>query len=639
MATVGALGLAFGTAGLITILETTFSAYRHLVEEPASFGKDMAGLYSMFLYEYFRFEVWGAEIVGMLREQNRVRSPNSPNSQEGHGQVSAAVDPTNNKFQHPLLNAVSQVQGVLAEIDELVLKYKVKEAKVRSEIQTTSVTTGVVVVPRLGEGSGDAEVAGSILRSRAFEKQLMKINSRWRKFMFGVQAWSSADKTIFRKLIDSMQYWNNCILEIGSRSHHGAIDLAASSKLLDGIVDREQLDDVAKVSSGVSMYAEMSRRASMKKQYNYPDDSNPQKSARISLTGFVLSAWKKNLQHVQLPQKDAARVLARYVARDLVDASASIETQPLVIEWRYYLRLKNLDEKTALESQAGRLAALLESPDKPQQLCTPGCLGFVDDCEKKRLGFLYRLPSWADPFKSPTTLHHYLQGQVAGTPLPTLSERRSLAHKLAVSLMEFMNAGWFHKNLNSRNILFFARSGVASQSPKWDFSSPWVTGFDFARPNQKDEHSFEVDSGENDIYRHPDLRQNIENIEEHGRIPYRRQFDVYSLGLVLLEIGLWTPLSNICNQKDTPTKATARFKAACNLNVPHQMGTSYNELVLRCLDGDHRFHDEEEDQEDGEDRGEGSSSVAVSPRKGTDVSLVAFYWKVIRVLEQCDCRE
>ncbi|KAF8535768.1 hypothetical protein BDD12DRAFT_936873 [Trichophaea hybrida] len=460
MATVGALGLALGTAGLITILEATFSVYRHLVEEPASFGKEMAGLYSMFLYEYFRCEVWGVETVGMLREQNRVQSLNNPNSQEGHGLVT--VDPTNKKFQHPLLNAVGQVQGVLAEINKLVLRYKVEEAKERSEIQTTSVATGITVVSRLGVGSGGAEITGSMLRGRAFEKQLMKTNSRWRKFMFGVQAWSSADKIIFRNLIDSMHYWNNCILEIGSRSHHRAIDLAASSKPLDGIVDREQLDDVAKVSSDVTC------------------------------------------------------------------------------------------------------------PTAPEGCCS--------------------------------------------------------------------GSSEFHKNLNSRNILFFARSGVASQSPIWDFSSPWVTGFDFARPNQKDEHSFEVDSGENDIYRHPDLRQNIEDIEEYGRAPYRRQFDVYSLGLVLLEIGLWTPLSDLCNQKATPTKATARFKAACNLNVPHQMGTSYNELVLRCLDGDHQLHDEE-DQEDGEDRGEDSSSVAVSSRKRTDVSLVAFYWKVIRVLEQCDCRE
>lgn len=41
-----------------------------------------------------------------------------------------------------------------------------------------------------------------------------------------------------------------------------------------------------------------------------------------------------------------------------------------------------------------------------------------------------------------------------------------------------------------------------------------------------------------DAYQHPDHRRNVD-------APYRRQYDLYSVGVVLLELGLWDTVENL----------------------------------------------------------------------------------------------
>jgi hypothetical protein len=91
-----------------------------------------------------------------------------------------------------------------------------------------------------------------------------------------------------------------------------------------------------------------------------------------------------------------------------------------------------------------------------------------------------------------------------------------------------------HESFRSENILFFPRLLKTQESTKsedrLDISRPWVMGFEFSRPE------FDFSSGRPDkdvarnIYRHPERQKQPQR-------PFSKVHDIYSLGVVLLEIG------------------------------------------------------------------------------------------------------
>jgi len=68
------------------------------------------------------------------------------------------------------------------------------------------------------------------------------------------------------------------------------------------------------------------------------------------------------------------------------------------------------------------------------------------------------------------------------------------------------------------------------------FESPYLVGFEYSRNASPTEISEKMPSSpEEAIYLHP------ETINDN-RPPFRKKFDLYTLGLLLLEIGTWKPL-------------------------------------------------------------------------------------------------
>ena len=67
------------------------------------------------------------------------------------------------------------------------------------------------------------------------------------------------------------------------------------------------------------------------------------------------------------------------------------------------------------------------------------------------------------------------------------------------------------------------------------------------------------------------------------RPQYHRKYEIYSLGLLLFEIGLWNTIDRAVKStllpKDFKGKATDR----CTIDLPFFVGTKYRDVVLRCL--------------------------------------------------------
>ncbi|KAK3347039.1 prion-inhibition and propagation-domain-containing protein [Lasiosphaeria hispida] len=134
---------------------------------------------------------------------------------------------------------------------------------------------------------------------------------------------------------------------------------------------------------------------------------------------------------------------------------------------------------------------------------------------------------------------------------PPLEQRLAFASALCNTLSELYTSGWLHKGIRSENILFPV-AGAVVQPPPYDagetqriLASPLVCGFDYSR-HESEWATIDKARASGDIaaaiYRHP-------NYQGEAAEGYKVQFDMYSVGLVLVEIALWVPLMSFLGAK------------------------------------------------------------------------------------------
>ncbi|RMZ48334.1 hypothetical protein AFCA_008517 [Aspergillus flavus] len=107
-----------------------------------------------------------------------------------------------------------------------------------------------------------------------------------------------------------------------------------------------------------------------------------------------------------------------------------------------------------------------------------------------------------------------------------LDERFKLAISLACSLVYLHSSSIIHKNISPENIILFPTPGR--------LGVPFLVGFERFRPSEGRTYMTGDAKWERNLYRHP-RRQGLHPEEE-----YSMQHDIYSLGVCLLEVGLWT---------------------------------------------------------------------------------------------------
>jgi hypothetical protein len=204
-------------------------------------------------------------------------------------------------------------------------------------------------------------------------------------------------------------------------------------------------------------------------------------------------------------------------------------------------------------------------------------VGYTDNSANSRYGLVYKAPA-----SSYSTLHALISS--ADLKTPDLDDRVRLAHTLAVALWSLHSLDWLHKSLCSTNITFFpsafstsANSPTASAALVPEISNPYLIGFDASRPD--------LDTALSMVPKNP----SIENLHRHPSslrgMGYCKAFDIYSLGLVLLEIGLWKVLQTYYK----PHYSAERWRDKVVLAVLVQglgskVGKRYKDTVAMCLE-------------------------------------------------------
>jgi Protein tyrosine and serine/threonine kinase len=199
------------------------------------------------------------------------------------------------------------------------------------------------------------------------------------------------------------------------------------------------------------------------------------------------------------------------------------------VEWKYYDVQSTTLAYPYIEHRISRLSILLKSPGKSDEFRLPSCIGYVHDPTSTRIGLVFASLIPASP-SNPQSLYSRLQTWMK----PSLSLRIGMAQKLATSLIYLHATNWLHKGLRSENVLFQSQSDA-------NWGSLWLSGFDYARPAEPDEVTeLPSENREHELYRHPDVQFDV---PRDGRYGFHKQHDTYSLGVVLVEIGVWQPIN------------------------------------------------------------------------------------------------
>ena len=221
---------------------------------------------------------------------------------------------------------------------------------------------------------------------------------------------------------------------------------------------------------------------------------------------------------------------------------------------------------------------------KPAGMKALDCIGvFENTGDKAGYGFLYQIPicdSEVDIDNSITTLLQLIRNKKCQ---PLLSDKLRLASVLAQFLGDFHNVGWLHKSFNSNNILFFDiksseldRSSILATHV---FERPYIVGFHESRLGGKTWHTAGPGSSADfQDYQHPEYVRTRR---------YRATYDYYSLGLILLELGLWQPLSAWSrSSKCSRMKLTEFREYLIDNKLPFLgagTGAVYRDVVHFCL--------------------------------------------------------
>ncbi|KAL8740058.1 MAG: hypothetical protein Q9190_007198 [Brigantiaea leucoxantha] len=253
--------------------------------------------------------------------------------------------------------------------------------------------------------------------------------------------------------------------------------------------------------------------------------------------------------------------------------------------------------------------------------------GWVMDAQRSRAALVYEIPRFCFSFSAESaqsfeahSLLSYLQhaADTDSTNMPSLEDRFRLAFNLSSTMLHLHAKGLLHRNVNSNNILFFEDSPTASSERKpWKsgiIRRPFLTSFDQLSRDVDDEREEPFISN---IYRHP-------QIERSRRTAFRKGHDIYSLGLILLEVGLWMPITKLWKTRYTRADFKSRLQTVYTRKLIAKCGSGYTRVVEYCLRAADEAH-----------LVDNSLKQPLSENRRAELFQTNFYWRVFKILERC----
>ncbi|GAW14613.1 hypothetical protein EKO27_g11180 [Xylaria grammica] len=161
--------------------------------------------------------------------------------------------------------------------------------------------------------------------------------------------------------------------------------------------------------------------------------------------------------------------------------------------------------------------------------------------------FVFRIPEGMEVLQS---LRHLLLNSDEHI---SLSRKVRIARELAKAVNYVHTFAFVHKNVRPESVLCFEEDyGAANQRPAGR-SHAFLVGFDAFRAAAAETIMAGDMRWDRNVYRHP-LRQGDDPAEK-----YQMQHDIYSLGVCLLEIGLWESFVEYTTEDEVPGPPQAKL--------------------------------------------------------------------------------
>ena len=354
------------------------------------------------------------------------------------------------------------------------------------------------------------------------------------------------------------------------------------SQALDNI-DNNGLDGISKDKSILSDQAMISVLARVRLLNAFLDDesivSYPELKIDPSHLRDNLGAEITPSKHKRQNFKDERK---RFKGNHKLQTLREEGNEPILVLTESKIYIDDISEEflAELANRVSKIAKFLQGVG-PEFRTLP-CSGYYHDSGQGSCGLVYRYPPSTVPHSELTftTLKKGL-GQDGSNLRIALEQRFQLAHDLAMSLLKFHEAGWLQKNVSSFNLGFFHRKDCSWQDA---IGKPYFVGFLYSRPSDRLAFTEYVINPSEIAYQHPDY------IEGNGKVKvrYRLQFDYYSLGLILLEIGFWESIESLSSGIGSRKVMLEELRKDKVPRLGKRMGSIYQDVTALCLGDEFR---------------------------------------------------
>ena len=256
------------------------------------------------------------------------------------------------------------------------------------------------------------------------------------------------------------------------------------------------------------------------------------------------------------------------------------EGEPVLIEILTYEKAWSSHEDELLE-RVNAIASLRSRSFSGSIFPILRCRGYYPEITRSRFGIVYPLPLEAQN-TVPISFLTVLERTKARTLQPSLTQRYKLATALVSHFLSFHRGGWLHKGVSALNIICFPDAFLSIAA---SLSTPYSIGINHSRVNG--DNAYSSLSGPEMEYQHPVYGRNTlpcAGNSTNSIVRFRQEFDCYSVGMVLTEIALWTPLKSIAERIEGSRKEM--LEKLLETYVPlirMYMGDIYGAAVQYCL--------------------------------------------------------
>lgn len=573
--------VAFGVVSLtnlVTVFETCNRAYDIFIRSARNIGKDAYLLGVRLDVERAKLRLWG-RYLGISRSQDcRILRKESFET------------------QNLVFKLLDSIKTILDDIDVITVRYGVHIVDAGQNVATTA-DIGLQNL-NLDDIRNCAAVKVAQIKREKSERSIVASTSR-----LGKLRWALADNDRLSKLVDDLCTINEGLWVSLPVNQWLKLAKGLPSYVLPAICDQEMLSEIeirAKDSKTTRLLAECSalRRVALVAAANESKDLFAEKLRLKPRNVKILIDKSSQDSKRPNPQRHLA-----YVVDNQEDVT--------LLEWRYVDGAFGYADQKTIRSRIKSLAYVLSSGNS-SQFGLLKCVGFYKDEEHQdktaveRYGLLFKLPAASSQLLIhlnatstalgqgsahllPRTLTEHITSTIASQSPPTLTDRFRIATALCHTVLQIHAAGWLHKAIQSNNILFSAIPDPNDPTSSiLDLANPFVLGFDFSRPDRPEALSLDLpkDRTSND-YSHPSLWPPMTaDAMPTNPVRFQQKYDIYALGVVLLEVGTWSLVSSISGTRDLRQPWTWRNLLLKRAKVlGYLCGSVYQRVVETCLEG------------------------------------------------------